>query len=1241
MFPNIDFQVLDWRASDLILDSNKSSDESDDEDEKKNKSKKSNRKYTIKSFGIDENGHSISVTITDFNPYFFVKPKKKAITSEFIEKLKRYILNTLSAYLVGDFVGMSVVTKKEMWGFTNNDQFKYIKIKFKSLMCMKSCAKIIKKTPLSHFDLYESNIEPFIRLLHHKNINPSGWIRLTENNYKENINMLRTNCTKDVIIHWKHIESLSDKENIAPLNIASFDIECTSSHGDFPLAIKTYEKVTSEFIQYFQYISNVHGMTPSRIIEKIQHILLYLFCDENKDDFQNHFSEIIFKQNQSKMDKNILRIHAEDIFNILNNKVKLRTNLSVRYSEQTDDTNNPYDKFKNYFKQQNNDSKNDEDDIKDSVFVQLNTFLTKHFPKVEGDEVIQIATTFHHYGKTDCHYKHVITLDTCDDFDGVNKIVRCNTEREVLLEWTKMIQRTDPDIVTGYNILGFDMKYIYERAIELNCVKDFSKLGRYKNKTCELQTKTLSSSALGDNFMYVIDMEGRVVVDLMKVVQRDHNLDSYKLDNVASHFIQGKVKKVLQSNILELDAIGGIYPNAYIKLKSKGDTINDKYYVQEIIYDKKHIVLKESFTEEQLQKDPPITWGLAKDDVTPNEIFQCQKGTSADRAKIAKYCVQDSALCNLIIIKLEIVANNIGMSNVCCVPLSYIFMRGQGVKIFSLVSKQCREDGIIIPVLEKADEDSMDDGYEGAIVLTPDPGVYIDEPISVMDYASLYPSSMISENISHDSIVLNEEYNNLTGVEYVDITYDVYEGVGDKKHKVGDKTCRYAQFENNEKGILPRILQKLLKQRKSTRKRITEKKVVTSDNEIYIGFELPAEEEGTYELLCNDENLVFEKEDILRIEDAHNDFMKAVLDGLQLAYKVTANSLYGQVGARTSPIYMKELAASTTATGRRLILTAKKFMEDNYDTKVIYGDTDSIFVNFRLNEKEGLTGKEALKKSIELSVKASGEFKKAHLKAPHELEYEKTFYPFVILSKKKYVGNLYEFDVNKFKQKSMGIVLKRRDNANIVKLVYGGIIDIILNERNVQKAITFLNQSLKELVDGKFPLENLVITKTLRAIYKDPTRIAHKVLADRMGERDPGSKPQVNDRIPFVYITTKEKNPLQGNRIENPTFIVENKLEPDYKFYISNQLMKPISQLLALVLEDIKGYKYKNDKTYFKRKEQALMTEKKGDVKKVQDKIASLRMIEVENILFQPILKKLEARNQNNQFITNWFNKSD
>ena len=54
--------------------------------------------------------------------------------------------------------------------------------------------------------------------------------------------------------------------------------------------------------------------------------------------------------------------------------------------------------------------------------------------------------------------------------------------------------------------------------------------------------------------------------------------------------------------------------------------------------------------------------------------------------------------------------------------------------------------------------------------------------------------------------------------------------------------------------------------------------------------------------------------------------------------------MYGQVGAPTSPIFMKELAASTTATGRNLILSAKKFAEEKYNCEVIYGDTDSVFI---------------------------------------------------------------------------------------------------------------------------------------------------------------------------------------------------------------------------------------------------------------------------------------------------------
>ena len=121
---------------------------------------------------------------------------------------------------------------------------------------------------------------------------------------------------------------------------------------------------------------------------------------------------------------------------------------------------------------------------------------------------------------------------------------------------------------------------------------------------------------------------------------------------------------------------------------------------------------------------------------------------------------------------------------------------------------------------------------------------------------------------------------------------------------------------------------------------------------------------------------------------------------------------------------------------------------------MIVHNTDSVFFTFNLKTPEGqdIRGQKALEITIELA-KEAGEMATKFLKKPHDLEYEKTFMPFCLLSKKRYVGMLYENDPNKGKRKSMGIVLKRRDNAPIVKDVYGGIIDILMKEQNIQKAV--------------------------------------------------------------------------------------------------------------------------------------------------------------------------------------------
>ena len=375
-----------------------------------------------------------------------------------------------------------------------------------------------------------------------------------------------------------------------------------------------------------------------------------------------------------------------------------------------------------------------------------------------------------------------------------------------------------------------------------------------------------------------------------------------------------------------------------------------------------------------------------------------------------------------------------------------------------------------------------------------------------------------------------------------------------------------------------------------------------------------------------------EKENIDTNVDTHNPFQKAVLDGLQLAYKITANSLYGQVGAPTSPIFMQELAASTTAVGRNLIMSAKKFAEEEYNCEVVYGDTDSIFISLpKLDcyKKYGHPTEELNKLQYNVTVgeQLSADFQKL-LKPPHCLEWEKMFYPFIIFSKKRYVGNLYEHDVKKFKQKSMGIVLKRRDNANIVKIIYGGIIKIILEEQNIKKSLEFLDKSLTKLANGEYPLEELIVTKTLKGFYKNPLQIAHKVLADRMKKRDPGSAPQSNDRVPYVYIQTKGekgKKLLQGDKIEDPSYIIENNLIPDYGHYITNQIMKPCLQLYSLELEKLSKYKHKNDKNFWENKRKILMEEKK-DEKKVEDKIKQLREKQVEELLFSKYIKKIENK---------------
>jgi DNA polymerase delta subunit 1 len=1104
--------------------------------------------YCIYIYGTNSENITICTKVINFKPYFYIKPPKEwenLNDKDFHKKVKelsnklredtfdnKFNNKTYKAKIIPDdyqshFEGIEISNNKDFWGFSNNKNYRFLKIIVKSLFLFNKL-KFYFQSLKDTFKLYESNIDPFLRFIHLRNIKPCGWIKISK--YSIDNEPPETICDYNITADWNDIFPI-DINNTAPFIIASFDIECTSSHGDFPVAIKNYKKLAQDLCA----ISKAN-LDDANLISNIYNAY---FNDVNVGSFKIHRLYPI-RNNIDENVKETLLLNEPTIRFILN-KVK-----SVKDDCDDDD-------------EDNDDDNNDDDNKKEvkmtnkefnEIEEALNKKLTEILPKLEGDKIIQIGITTHKFGSDDIIYKKILTLNDCDNIDGTD--VSCyKSESELLLSFKRFMNKLNPDIITGYNIWGFDIEYIWDRTKELGINDKFRLgLGRINNRQSNLIEQKLSSSALGDNFFKLFDTDGIVYIDLFKVIQKDYKLDSYKLDNVASIYI-----------------------------------------------------------------------GQNKDDLKPKEIFEKFKGNSSDRCVIAKYCIQDCVLINKLLHKLKIIENNIGMGNVCLVPLNFLFRRGQGIKIFSLISNECMKMNYLIPVIKNLIIDDDNSGYEGAIVLEPKEGIYLNEPIVVFDYGSLYPSSMICRNLSHDTYITDESYitNDNKDYEVIKVSYDLYEGTGDKKIKSGIKDCYFAKYKNGDKGIIPSILEMLLNQRKNTRKKIEYTTIITNDNREIIGF-IDNENDDIITIIDVDTNnkTIINKKDIKQTKITYNKFECAVFDALQNAYKITANSLYGQIGAKTSPVYLKEIAACTTSTGREMIMLAKNFVETNYNAEVIYGDTDSIFCSFKVGNKEG---KEALQEAINIGIEVEGKIKK-HLPYPQKLNYEKCLFPFILFTKKRYVGNLYEKDVNKFKQKSMGIVLKRRDNANIVKKIYGGIIDIILNSQDIELSIKFLREELNDLVSGRADIKDLILSKTLRGFYKDPTKIAHKVLADRIAIRDPGNKPAVNDRIPYIYIKNKEAK-LQGDKIETPEFIIENNLEPDYLHYITNQIMKPILQLYVLCLKDLADYKEGYD--YWDKIEETLKDkEMYKDDKRRKNRMDNLKLMKVQELLFEEFINKLK-----------------
>ncbi|KAH0582948.1 DNA-directed DNA polymerase delta [Termitomyces sp. 'cryptogamus'] len=491
--------------------------------------------------------------------------------------------------------------------------------------------------------------------------------------------------------------------------------------------------------------------------------------------------------------------------------------------------------------------------------------------------------------------------------------------------------------------------------------------------------------------------------------------------------------------------------------------------------------------------------GEQKEDVHHSVITELQNGTPESRRRLAVYCLKDAYLPQRLLDKLMCLVNYIEMARVTGVPFNYLLSRGQSIKVLSQLFRKANADGYIVPALKG---EGSDEQYEGATVIEPKKGYY-GVPIATLDFSSLYPSIMMAHNLCYTTLLDKPTIERLKLIKDVD----------------------YIQTPNNDmfvtssrrKGLLPTILEDLI----SARKRA--------------------------------------KADLKNEKDP---FKRAVLDGRQLALKISANSVYGFTGATIGKLPCLAISSSVTSYGRQMIEKTKQEVEAEYciangrshNAEIVYGDTDSVMVRF---------GPTDLPTVMALGQEAA-DFVTTKFVKPIKLEFEKVYFPYLLISKKRYAG-LYWTRPDKYdKMDSKGIETVRRDNCRLVSTVIETCLHKMLINRDVKGAEEYTKQIISDLLQNKIDMSQLVITKAL-AKSDYAAKQAHVELAERMKQRDAGSAPALGDRVAYVIIKGI-KGAAAYEKSEDPLYVLENNLPIDTKYYLENQLSKPLMRIFEPVL---------------------------------------------------------------------------
>ena len=267
------FHLLDLQARDVRIESEhddvreityeSNSDSDNDEDFKTPRKKKKlnntfgdQREFVIHLFGATETGQPVRCDITGFRPTFYIRlPEEKP--AQAAELIKQYITN--QGIPMGQLT-FNRVTKRIFYGFTAKTEYPFLQVDMPSLAMFRNVRNLfldeslnfVTKRPLDgilrgkQIEIFEANIDPMLRFLHTQNIQPCGWVRI-----KDGMTSITDDSPKGLVVEcdYEQVHPTRGPRVSAPFLTASWDIECFSMTGDFPLAKRTWKKAASEIVE--------------------------------------------------------------------------------------------------------------------------------------------------------------------------------------------------------------------------------------------------------------------------------------------------------------------------------------------------------------------------------------------------------------------------------------------------------------------------------------------------------------------------------------------------------------------------------------------------------------------------------------------------------------------------------------------------------------------------------------------------------------------------------------------------------------------------------------------------------------------------------------------------------------------------------------------------------------------------------------------------------------------------------